>query len=238
MRLHVSFVGLMITLTAGAVVSKQSATNSSHHSCECLGRVRRIEVNDTDYSVVSCDEVCFEEYRNECHSKEKTDARLIIRKLNVTFFDKDNGSSWYALVHWNPLVFSGPWIGYCVNYNAGLDYTNGVKTDFFSKDTRSANITSQQWWKDIAVSVAVFGLSVSANETVDIKMYPFGPTAVAPASHRSIQGLHHYNVAFVPISIGIVFGVILVGCLMWYFSHRKKEYPPLPYGRNLNVRIA
>ena len=51
-------------------------------------------------------------------------------------------------------------------------------------------------------------------------------------------GLHHYNVAFVPISIGIVFGVILVGCLMWYFSHRKKEYPPLPYGRNLNARFA
>ena len=39
----------------------------------------------------------------ECHSKEKADARLIITKLNVTFFEKDNGSSWYALVHWNPL---------------------------------------------------------------------------------------------------------------------------------------
>ena len=39
----------------------------------------------------------------ECHAKIKTDPRLIITKLNVTFFDKDNGSSWYALVQWNPL---------------------------------------------------------------------------------------------------------------------------------------
>lgn len=237
MRLHVSFVGLMITLTAGAVVSKQSATNSSHHSCECLGRVRRIEVNDTDYPVVSCDEVCLEEYRNECHSKEKTDARLIITKLNVTFFEKDNGSSWYALVHWNPLEFSEPWIGYCINYNAGLDYTNGVKTDFFSKDTRSVNITSQQWWKDIAVSVAVFGLSMSDKNTKGIAMSVHRQPTPSPRTPKMVSGTRHSSkergskaVTFVAVSVGSMVGVILVAGILWYFYRQKKGDTPLPQG--------
>ncbi|XP_074638192.1 uncharacterized protein LOC141896764 isoform X1 [Acropora palmata] len=235
MRLHVSFVGLMITLTAGAVVSKQSATNSSHYSCECLGRVRRIEVNDTDYPVVSCDEVCFEEYRNECHSKEKTDARLIITKLNVTFFDKDNGSSWYALVHWNPLEFSEPWIGYCVNYNAGLDYTTGLKTDFFSKDTRSANITSEQWWKDVAVSVAVFGLSMSEKDTEVIIMHVHRQPTPSSRTPKMVSGTTHPSkeggskaVTFVAVSVGSAVGVILVAGILWYFYRQKKGDTPLP----------
>ncbi|XP_074638189.1 toll-like receptor 6 isoform X3 [Acropora palmata] len=161
-----------------------------------------------------------------CERKKKTDPSLI-RQVRVTFRKDGNASRWN--VHWTPIEdYAGTWNGYCLNYVVGKNRPiTDTKTSFVLKNMTSVDIRSSGDGKFL--NVAVFGLSVSANETVEIKMYPFGPTEVAPASHRSIQGLHHYNVAFVPISIGIVFGVILVGCLMWYFSHRKKEYPPLPY---------
>lgn len=200
---------ITLSLTTKAEKSKQPASNTRDHLCACKERAVRIQVNDMESPYLSCDEVCSvkhkDTWRNPLHQmrirresidrddvntssvnftaaclfKRRSDPRLIIQNLDVTFHEKNNGSSWYALVRWDPIDYPAHWHGYCLNYVPGnFDDSSITISAFLSKNKTSVNITSS--WNERVVFVAVFGLSMSGNDTEDILMYPHWPVKVTP----------------------------------------------------------
>ncbi|XP_068761968.1 uncharacterized protein [Montipora capricornis] len=200
-------------------------------------RIRRESIDRDDVNSSSFN------FTAACLFKRRSDPRLIIQTLDldVTFHEKNNGSSWYALVRWDPIDYPAHWHGYCLNYVPGnFDDSSETISAFLSKNKTSVNITSS--WNERVVFVAVFGLSMSGNDTEEILMYPHwpvtvtpGPNVSEPGSNVSEQGPNvseqgpYRASTFVSIAVGTLVGVMLVGGFLWYFWRRKSSDPPLPY---------
>ncbi|XP_068717361.1 uncharacterized protein [Montipora capricornis] len=207
-------VCLLFSLTAGMNELQRSTTSARHHFCTCKDRAVRIEV--MEFLAVPCDEICSDRNKEgftdtsrrnplqlrrprvrrqmnkkeyECLIKIKADPGLIVRNVNVTFREKGNNQSWYAVIQWTPLAFPEPWDGYCLNYfGSFLGSSVEPKSSFFSKNTTRIKISPS--WKEKEIHVVIFGLSTFANDTDQLQTVLFRSPKVTSNTSMS-NGLRH-----------------------------------------------
>ncbi|XP_068717373.1 uncharacterized protein [Montipora capricornis] len=203
-------VCLLFSLTAGMDELQRSTTSARHRFCTCKDFAVRIEV--MEFLAVPCDEICSDRSKEdtsrrnplqlrrprvrrqmnnkdyECLIKIKADPRLIVRNVNVTFREKGNNQSWYAVIQWTPLAFPKPWDGYCLNYFGSLGSSVKPKSSFFSKNTTRIKISPS--WKEKEIHVLIFGLSTFGSDTDQLQTVLFRSPKVTSNTSMS-NGLHH-----------------------------------------------
>ncbi|XP_068671859.1 uncharacterized protein [Montipora foliosa] len=203
-------VCLLFSLTAGMDELQRSTTSARHRFCTCKDFAVRIEV--MEFLAVPCDEICSDRSKEdtsrrnplqlrrprvrrhmnkkdyECLIKIKADPRLIVRNVNVTFREKGNNQSWYAVIQWTPLAFPKPWDGYCLNYFGSLGSSVKPKSSFFSKNTTRIKISPS--WKEKEIHVVIFGLSTFGSDTDQLQTVLFRSPKVTSNTSMS-NGLRH-----------------------------------------------